>query len=276
MRRVVVVCLLVTVSACDPIRTVAVTVRSVPALGPIGEPRRLPGAQIREICPDGGAGWTLGTTDEHGEVDRHALGTHDVRCSLAARAAGHYDQSVRIGDAQGGRRGRHFLAVQFDLVSQDSRALPPPAAPAPGRTVPVSFTSALDGIEVRTLDHRRLGGTLTAEPRVCVTPACVAVRVPVGKPIVVARGGDAATLAAPVLIDRASTVDIRYVDHRRARWARGALGVVALAGLTALLVGIQAERTDVTLAGTGVFAVSLTTGLMLPWWDEAALDVRPQ
>ena len=46
-----------------------------------------------------------------------------------------------------------------------------------------------------------------------------------------------------------------------------------LVGLAAVLVGIRAERTDVTLAGTGVFAVSLT-GLMLPWRDEARLDVR--
>lgn len=273
MRRLVVALLLVTVSACDPIRTAVVTVRSVPPMGPIGQARRLPGAEIRQTCPNGRDAWRLGTTNGDGELNAEALGTFDESCSLTARAAGHFDQSVRIADAQGGRVGHFAVAVEFDLVSQDPLASPP-AAPPPVPTVPVSFTSTLDGIEVRTLDHRRQHGGLTAEPRVCVTPACVAVPVPVGKNIIVARGGDAATVETPVLLDRASTVNIHYVDHHKARWARRAFGVLALAGLTAFLVGIKTDRTNVTLAGTGVFAVSLTTGLMLPWSDEARLDVR--
>jgi hypothetical protein len=273
VKRVVVALLLVTVAACDPIRSVAVTVRSVPALGPIGgQARRLAGAEIRQTCPgdERGAG-TMGITDGHGELDWHALGTLDGRCSVTARADGHYEQSVRIRDAQGGRAGRHSVAVQFDLVSQDAQStVAPPAA----RTVPVSFAGTLDRIEVRALDHRRSHRGLSAEPRLCITPDCMAVQVPVGRPIVVARAGDAAALDAPVLFDRASTVNIHYVDHSKARWARRAFGVVALAGLAALLVGITAERTDVILGGAGVFGVSLGTGLSLPWDDEARLDVR--
>jgi len=83
-------------------------------------------------------------------------------------------------------------------------------------------------------------------------------------------------LDAPVLIDRPSVVNIHYVDHRKARWTRASLAVVGLAGLATALVGIAAERMDVTLSGAGLYVACVGAGFLFPRLDEARVDVRPR